>query len=266
MKQLYFLHIPKTGGNFLNNAICPELDKINLSHYTTSSTFPHTVDFSKQIYIAGHWGTYPIKLLPNIDTACLIRNPIDARISYFNFIYPFMIAPKQDSEYNKYSKYIDKFKYYVFEDKKFELHNNFQSRFICNSANDIIFDQEKFLKSGEALISQTKIQEGYAFGWFIENNNTSYDNCLKEINNFKFIDCFDNIAGFSDKIKKWFLENYNINIYFNIAKKENVSSVEYNNVVYTSEKIKDMLTDNDLSMIKYNNSLDQKVYEYVKSL
>jgi hypothetical protein len=77
MKQLYFLHIPKTAGRFVKENIASELSKNNINSYTNTH-FPHDVDLTRQVYIAGHFGTYPIETIDNIDVACIVRNPIDA--------------------------------------------------------------------------------------------------------------------------------------------------------------------------------------------
>jgi hypothetical protein len=66
------------------------------------------------------------------------------------------------------------------------------------------------------------------------------------------------------KIKKWFLLNYNINVFENFNNiVSNKSFVIYDKIEYTNNTIKKMLTENDLQKFKNNNLIDLELYEYI---
>jgi hypothetical protein len=58
MKQLYFLHIPKTAGKFISASIQKSIPEYqNLLYISTH--FPNNNEFlSSKIYISAHDGTY----------------------------------------------------------------------------------------------------------------------------------------------------------------------------------------------------------------
>jgi len=128
-KQLYFLHIPKTAGTFISQGIKNSIGDESLS-YVSTALVNDKKDLKSKIYISSHSGTYPISLLDNPEVATLVREPISARASYFNFIYPLFLQDRP--EYKEISDHKQRFLYYLFNDKNFLIHNNYQSRFICN--------------------------------------------------------------------------------------------------------------------------------------
>ncbi len=73
MKQLYFLHIPKTAGRFVKENIRTTLYANDINSYTNTH-YPHNVNLNDQSYIAGHFGTYPIDVVKDIEVACIVRH------------------------------------------------------------------------------------------------------------------------------------------------------------------------------------------------
>jgi hypothetical protein len=263
MKQLYFLHIPKTAGRFVKENIALCLSKNNISSYT-NTYFPHGVDLKKQTYIAGHFGTYPIETIENIDVACIVRNPIDARISYFNFRYDFFINKK---EYAEIDSYVDKLRYYLFSDPEAKIHDNYQARYICNPADSRIFNTYKFLtEDRDNLEKEGKFNNGKLFTWFVENEKTSLEFAKQQIDSFDIVGTVDNMDLFMSKKSNWFEDNYSVGIKWDNLKKINSSIVNYREIGYTTTMLKDMLSLEEKDLILKNNYIDYAIYEYVKGI
>lgn len=261
MKQLYFLHIPKTAGKFVSHNIKNSISNELL--YYISTHFPNSSEFLKsKIYISAHAGTYPIDIINDIDVATIVRDPISARSSYFNFIYPRYL--KDRPEYISRETAKEKFLYYLFEDQNFLIHNNYQSRFICNSADPRSWDAGSFYTKHRSEMMQ-KYYDGIGFDWFVGNERTSLSNAIENINNFEIVNTLDNIDLFCGKIKDWFLSNHNIEINFDLDTKVNVGPSELNEEKVSSEYFADLLIQGEKDRVLELNSIDLEVYNFVKN-
>lgn len=257
MKQLYFLHIPKTAGKYISHNIKKSLDKNNLSYYI-STHFPNNDTFKYKVYTSAHAGTYPI--IPGMDVAVILRDPVEARISYFNFIHDIYL--KDRPEYQAIDSYCDRLKYYLFEDKNFELHNNYQSRFLCNSADSRSWNEILFNKNKDELMAP--FEKGKCFTWFVENDNTSLSKALENINSFKIVNTLDSIEDFCNSISEWFYENYGFKIEFDHSNKVNESNTLFNGEYIKSKHLISCLSEKEIEKIKDNNIIDFDIYNYVK--
>jgi hypothetical protein len=261
-KQLYFLHIPKTAGSFVSKNIKNSINNSLLCY--VSNLYPNNKEFLKsKIYISAHAGRYPIEYLDNPDVATLIRDPISARASYFNFIYPKQIFYRP--EYQALNSNREKFLHYLFEDKNFLIHNNYQSRFICNSQDPRSWDPEAYYTKYRAEMTNKFFHEGAGFDWFIGNENTSVDNAIQNINNFQIVNTVDNMGAFCGKIKDWFISNHGIDINFDLNTKINVGPTELNEEKVSSEYFVNLLTQGEKDRVLELNSIDLDVYNFVKN-
>lgn len=260
MKQLYFLHIPKTAGQSLRYLVKKELDLHKLDSYI-SNQYPHSVNFKNIVFLSSHMGTYPIEKNINFDTCTIVRNPIEARASYFNFIYGKYLKDRE--EYVNIKKYLDKFKYYLFEDKNFLSHNNYQSRFLCNPMSEKAFDVVKFydIYSKEMM---NRYKDGLAFDWFVQNDNTTLDNAIKAIDSLVFANTLENFNIFVHSVSNWFDINYNIKIRHEEDVKINTSVTEYDGVTYRTSDLVNSLSDDEKKMLLDLNNIDYYIYNYVK--
>lgn len=215
-----------------------------------------------KIYISTHAGTYPIEEVPGIDVATLVREPIAARASYFNFIYPLFL--KDRFEYKRIVSHKEKFLYYLFEDKNFLVHNNYQSRFICNPSDPRSWELESFIKTDRELMMK-KYYGGKGFDWFVGNEKTSLDNAIENINSFQIVNTIENIELFCDKIKDWFLVNHSIKIKFDLNTKINQGPSELNKEEVSSEYFVSLLNNKEKDRVLELNSIDLEVYNFVKN-
>ena len=262
LKQLYFLHIPKTAGKYVSENIKRSLDANDLSYYI-STHHPNNNNFAKKVYTAIHAGRYPIDVVPNIDVATIIRNPVEARISYFNFLYTRALFSRK--EYLEIESPVDKLRYYLFEDPNFKLHNNYQSRFICNSADSRSFSPLDFYTKYYEEMMAPFLKTGEAFSWFVDDSNTSRDNALKAVKDFKIVNSLDRIDLFEKNINNWFNINYGIDIEFNKDKIVNAGIFNYGNEEgVTTDYLVSLLSQSEIDLILKNNDIDSFIYSYVR--
>jgi hypothetical protein len=263
-KRLYFLHIPKTAGKSVGYEIGNELKKNNVPHYI-STHYPNESDLSKEIYFSGHFGTYPIEKFPGISVSCLVRNPIEARVSYFNFIHGRndLDVPK----YNSIDSYLGRLKYYLFEDEDFFVHNNYQSRYICNPTDEVVFADRSFWENNqESIYLENNFSKGKGFTWFVKNDNTSIENATSMVNSFEIVNTVDSIDLYYKSISKWFLDSHGLEIKLNPDKIINASNTFFKGSVYTTKKLMEMLTDEEKDRVLENNYIDYHVYRMVKDM
>lgn len=262
-KKIYFLHIPKTAGKFISHNIKNKLVEENIPYYI-STHFPNDNRFlHSKVYISAHAGTFIIDEIPDIDVATMLREPVSARASYFNFIYPFYL--KDRKEYKNINGDKEKFLYYLFEDENFLVHNNYQSRFLCNSADSRSWDLKKFYEESQAEM-MGKYKNGFAFDWFVGNENTSLDLAMKKVKEFNIVNTLDRVDLFCERINNWFTKNYDISIEFNFNQKINVGVSEFNNKKISSDYFIDLLNKKEKEKILELNNIDFEIYNFVKNM
>ena len=262
LKQLYFLHIPKTAGQYISDNVKKSLDKNNISYYI-STHYPNNNNFTKKAYTSMHAGRYPIDVVNDIEVATIIRNPVEARVSYFNFIYTRALSMRE--EYAKLGSPLEKLRYYLFEDPNFSIHNNYQSRFLCNSADKRAFSPLDFYVNHHDNMMMPFLKKGEAFDWFVSNEKTSKENALKAIKEFSIVNTLDRIDLFENNINEWFTKNYGFEVAFDHNTKVNVGLFDYenqNNV--TTGYLMSLLSESDIDLILKNNDIDYFIYNYVK--
>lgn len=275
IKQLYHLHSPRTGGNFIKETVSPVLDANSLSYYTRDGYTPHTVNFSEQVFLAGHWGTYPITVNPDIDVVSVIRNPVELRVSLFTYFYDRSFGRRSD--YSQFLSLKDKFKYYVHDDPNYAIHQNIQSRFICNSADPMIFNPEIYAEQKYTLQAIKDTRTPKAFSWFVGNENTSLQNAVNNISSFYSVHKFDNLNLTCQDISTWFNENYNINITFDMSNVVNdgvalrgsasepptTGASQLPGGPSSKEEILESLSSDEIEAIEAFDSIDKAIYDQV---
>lgn len=260
-KQLYVLHAHRTGGNFIKETVSPVLEANSLPYYTTDGFTPHNVNIAEQVFLAGHWGTYPITVNPDIDVVSVIRNPVELRASIFVYFYDKVFGRRID--YSKFSSLKDKFKYYVFDDPNYEIHKNIQARFICNSADPLIFDPSLYEKEKYSLQAIKDLMTPKAFSWFVGTENTSLENAMKNISSFYSVHKYDNLNLTCQDISAWFSENYNIEIKFDMNNIVNEGSSELTGGPSSTEEILESLSADEIERIESFDSIDKAIYDQV---
>jgi len=254
-KRLYFLHIPKTGGMSVMVNFGQFLTNNDIAKYPPSSP-PHSDVSNEYAFIQGHLGRYPIEKVDNLSLATIIRNPLDRAISYFLYIYDNVLKDKK--EYLEIEKFEDKLKYHLFEDIEYISHRNIQSKFICSKPLE---NRYKDFPLNLDILRKNKSKN-----WGLQEIEINFDLVKSYIDSFDIINTTDNLLIFIENLVKWFNENYsditfNNKINYNLI--VNQSKVNINNEIYTTEKLKPFLSDEDIAKFLELNSIDFDLYEYV---
>lgn len=257
-KRLYFSHIPKTAGTFIIKNICEAMKENGLKYYPfISRDFPHKKSFIDYTFFAGHFGTYPVIEDPTVDVACLLRDPLDRMISYFNFLY----EPRNKKRYSHLGDYKDQLSFFLFQDPETKDYNNSQSRFLCNPANDNIFGENSL--SREQIDNQ--IDASQPFMWFVDDKKTSIEFSKKQIDLLSISGTVENLNLFTQNVSNWFEKYYGFTIVFELNNKLNTSSIVHNGKSYDTKMCRDLLSKEDVELFIKNNNIDYEIYNYVKT-
>lgn len=261
MKQLYFLHIPKTAGQFITESIRNSLDESGIDNYFIyNGAFASKERLKGSVYIGSHFGTYPIDLIEEIETVTILRDPTERAISQFNFLY----EDRYKELYKDIDGYLNRLKFYLFEDKNMLGLRNYQARFLCNPANPRRFESEEEF---EKLRNELSIPFGFGFPntWFVENDLTNLTLAKSQLDSMSMVGTADNLQPVLEKINLWFLNNYNVEIKY-LKEKINTSTISENGVEYSTRDCIEMLTIEEIERLKQINSIDEQLYEYAKKL
>jgi hypothetical protein len=261
MKQLYFLHIPKTAGQFLTESIRNSLDKNDFKNYFVyNGDFVSDEKLKDSIFIGSHFGTYPMDIIDKIDTLTILRDPVERSVSQFNFLY----EQRYKDLYKDIDGYLNRLKFYLFEDENMFGLRNYQARFLCNPANPKRFkSQEEFNKLIEEL--SVPFDLGFPNTWLVDNELTDLNFAKSQLEKISIVGTSDNLEPVFKKIDKWFLDNYNLKIEY-LKEGINTSSINENGKIYTTQDCLKMLTEEELEKLKKINSIDQELYEYAKKI
>jgi hypothetical protein len=258
-KKLYFLHVHKNAGQTVIKTISTALRFANIKHYSNSIP-PHTENLNDNIFLAGHFGTYPIESLSGFSTACVFRDPLKRVLSNFNYIYPVLMEREENYQINSFP---DRLRHYLFNDENFYLHKNVQTRFICNPAKDDMFTLNQYSNETDRDLIAKKLMEKH---WFVGNEKSSIDFAKSQINSFNIIGTLDKYDIFCKELYSWFKINNNVDIFYNKNIRLNSSFNIDGGNSYTSLDLEDMLNKKEYDRIIEDNYMDYEIYEYVKSI
>lgn len=257
LDKMYFLHIPKNGGTTIIKTISTALKFAGIKNYTNSIP-PHSDSLNDNVFLSGHFGTYPIEYLDNFQISCIFREPAERVLSNFNYIYQTLM---EREEYIRLAGLPERLRYYLFEDPNFVSHKNVQTRFICNPADKIIFDIKDIVldeyKDKHARHLMTR-------NWFLDDVKTDIGFAKKQVDSFNIVGTMDNYGEFAQNLYSWFNEKHNLNIKYNRNIFLNQSITIEGGNSYTSIDLLPILTKKEYDRIIDENSLDYEVYEYVK--
>jgi hypothetical protein len=254
-KRLYFLHIPKTAGMTVAANFGQFLIKNNIPKYPPSPS-PHPDISNDYAFIQGHLGKYPISRVDNLSVATLVRDPLDRAISNFLYIYNRVLANRE--EYINIEKIEDKLRYYLFDDLQYVSHRNIQSKFICSEP-----------ESNKFKDIPTEIESDYnnrSKQWYLKDIPITFDMVKQNIDSFEIVNTTNNIEVFIDRLVSWFNTNYP-NLEFKSLEFQiftiNSSSLQLDEINYTTETLKELLVDEDISKFLDLNDIDFDLYSYV---
>jgi len=250
-KQLYLLHVPKTGGTSVSATLAPLLDKAGLPWHKNARP-PHDYDFSEFVFIDSHLGNCLNVISKKTAVACMVRNPVNRSISNFLWIYNSILMKNQ--KYQEMNNLLERMRFYLFHDEDYSFHKNIQSKFICNSVSASVF-------SGDFIFSY----EDYSKTWFIEDSPVSTELAIQNLNSFEIVGITENHKKFMDDISEWMFLNIGL-----MSSREEYefaleSKIEDMGSIITTKLLAAELSALEVEKIVENNEHDFEVHEYIKN-
>jgi hypothetical protein len=283
LKGLYMWHTPKTGGlaiSVIGIVLRARQTPSVFPNYNPNLGFDPSFDYS---YIQGHYGTLPVDKNPELDTAILIRDPLDRSVSNFIWLYMENVLTEMEP-YKSMDSMLERLRYYLFEDQTFLMHRNMQTRFLSNG---IAEETVNFLHGYDQTtpITDDTSRPNIYIHWFIPDNNTSVELAKSQVDRATILGITEDHEPFTEKVLAWFRDNYDLDlseIYYeelnrlkrikslnagrNLDPYLNFSSyTDSDDTTYTTQSLKALLTQDDIDRIYANNSLDLELYNYAKA-
>jgi hypothetical protein len=228
--SIYHLHIPRTSGIYIKQNVLPHLISSGVDHFSSNRTIVDIDQIKKSKYVAGHFGTAPIKLMNEPKVFSIVRNPVERFISYFNYTTG-LIRTKSEAHQK-----LDNWLY----GPQSEVQSNLQSKFLTGEMN--------FNKFNEGVnLFQLAVWEG----WYIENYSLDLNIIKNNIDKF-FCYTLEDHDMFKEDFNKALKEEFGFTT-FKYADKANRSS-----------NLGIEITKKQMNRIEELNSIDMEVYEYVQ--
>jgi len=283
LKGLYMWHTPKTGGlaiSVIGIVLRARQTHSVFPNYNPELKFDPTFDYQ---YIQGHFGSLPVDNNPNLNTAIMVRDPFDRSVS--NFIWLLMEdVLTQMQPYASMESMAEKLKYYLFEDQTFLLHKNMQTRFLCNGISENTI-RKVYTPETDVSSEYDTTHPNIYINWFIPDTNTSIDLAKSRIDNATILGVTDDHEPFTLKVLDWFKTNYNLELsdeyYEQLERLKRIKSLnigrdldpylnysfytDSDGTNYTTQSLKELLTQDEIDQIYANNSLDLELYNYAKA-
>jgi hypothetical protein len=165
----------------------------------------------------------------------------------------------------------------LFEDEKFVNNNNLQAKFLCNAIDQGVFyirHISPVMPDGSAVQPENPLfHVNHLTDWLMSGDKTSLEYAKQQIDKMTFVDTVENYDKFVSTICNWFKENYQIDIEQEFRASLVTENPTFNysiftdsdGVEWTTEKLKALLTADEIAKIYENNSIDLEIYNYVKS-
>ena len=230
--SIYHLHIPRTSGVYVKYNVLPNLIINKIPHFISNRTTIDPEKISNSKFVGGHFGLMPLRYMENPKVFCIVRNPVERFISYFNYTTG-LIRAGQEAE--------NKLEEWLYGDQS-DIQSNSQSKFLTGSMNI-----DKF-NAGINLF-----QRSVNNNWFIEDYTLDLNKIYENIDKF-YCYTLDHHGLFLDDMNKALQDQFNFTTFKNLDK---ANTSPDTGVVFTKKHI---------DRIIELNSIDMEVYEYVKNI
>jgi len=227
---IYHLHIPRTSGIYVKNFVVPQLNARSIKHFASNRTDIDAAFIKDCKYVSGHFGVMPISEIPDISVFTMLRDPVERFISYFN--YTTGVNMPED-------KIMEKLNKWLYEE---DIQHNMQSKFLTGSMNISKFNDGHRMKN--ASVDN---------GWWIEDFSLDINDIKKSL---------DGMYAYTMEDYDSFKEDFNLAL-----DKEFGFNIFQNNYKVNSAIKKSLpITPDIINRIKEINSIDQEVYDYVRTI
>ena len=238
--SIYFLHIPRTSGIYVNHNVLPHLVSGGVKHFVSNRTHIDLKKIKNSEYVSGHFATTPIDIMNNPIVYSIVRDPVERYISYFKYTTGVIRTKKEI-----YAK-LDSWLY----GDKVDINSNMQSKFITGKIDIDKFNSDLQIKNNQ--------NDNYRYlavsnGWYLKDYSLNIKDIKQNLSNIKIYSlknnkCFKN--DFNNELNKQFGFTT-----FKIDHKDNSS---FNiGIDFTKKQIK---------KIEELNQVDMELYEYVQKI
>jgi hypothetical protein len=260
IKQIYFNHIPRTGGTYVNFSLRLagikniKYNDVVIKTLTTEEDYNDKItnivpnDIINSNFITGHLSILPNVLVDNLKTVTIFRDPVKRIVSDFAMTYHLInniktisndLFPKQEN---------NNIKQMFFNWCNLNINQNVQSNNLINPVFYAIYENDK-----RKTICDTKLWEQ------INNKEVNFLNIKNAIDDLKVVGINEKIDIFINDFFNLINKEFNSNIK-NPYLQDRVNSTKMSSILYNE------LTDKEIDSIINLNSVDFQAWEYAKSL
>jgi hypothetical protein len=247
MNQIYFNHVPRTGGRFLIKYIKDSKDaKV---YFVNNNKNINIKEYNNCNIIYGHLGIEPNILFKDVLTITILRDPIKRFISHYTYFI------NQYTKTNPNKSLIYNFNEWLFNDSlDYFIKDNLMTKFFTNTRSNVSDNGVSLALSFQKnLIGKNR----YSFKG-LEDKKTDVNSAKKYLDNCKLIILNEKILDQENMIKDFFQTN---NIYLN-----NINNIKNHFVFNNSNEIYKNLNNLQLEKIQELTKLDLDVYNYAKEI
>lgn len=229
--SIYYLHIPRTAGIYLNNNVLPHLISGGVEHFASNRSHIDSEKIKKSEYVAGHFGLTPIELMESPKVFTTLRDPVERFISYFNYTTG-LIKTK--------AEVYQKLDYWLYGEQA-TIQSNMQSKFLTGYMNFDKFNQ-----------GINMFQKAVYEGWYIENYSLDIETIKANIDTFN---CYtlDNHDKFKQDYNSALQEHFGF------------TTFKHSDKANRSHDLGIEITKSQMEKIRELNSVDMEAYEYVQA-
>lgn len=227
---IYHLHIPRTAGVYVKNFVVPQLNARSIKHFSSNRT-DIDLNFIRDCkYVSGHFGLMPTDQIQDLSIFTILRDPVERFISYFN--YTTGVNMPED-------KVMEKLNRWLYEE---DTQHNLQSKFLTGSINVSKFNSQH--KTKNASVDNA---------WWIEDFSLKLDDIKESL---------DRMSAYTMEDYESFKSDFNVSLEKEFGFKVFQNNYKVNSVIKNSIR----LTPDIIDRIREVNSIDQEVYDYVRSI
>jgi hypothetical protein len=227
---IYQLHIPRTSGVFIRNALY-SYSKENNKKLLSGHNFEIDIkEFKTSDYITGHYGLTPVPYVSKSFT--ILRDPAERSFSYLKYVWKALYG---------HLAIDDAFEYFLNDKNIIDVISNQQSKFLTSDIDLELYNN-----------NTKNIADHFLSGWALTIKDVDVESVLNSINKNNI-----EVLFFDDK------ELYKK--VFNIFKLENKDSIDYSKKINQSIEIDKNFYNKYYDRILEINKIDIEVYNILRN-